>query len=283
MGAVAQSKAIKKEPKPISEIVKLQEATKSPKKPWKCEACGVTNTNWLPTVARMFGEVGEQWRHGVCGACERLAEEQKRKAKEEEAQGERRSRILKLHRSAALPREMSFTKFQDLERRQGAEEAFDEMEQLNIAEDRTWVCLYGDNNTGKSKLLAATSNRQNGQLVPTLYVNESLFFTQVKASWETNTEGEVMGVFKLPDLVLWDEFLFYNYMDREWVYERAYALLEYLAEMDKKVVFATNIMNPRRVGEGDAYSVEGRCGKRVWARLRRRNTRFIKMQNKPFF
>ena len=90
-------------------------------------------------------------------------------------------------------------------------------------------------------------------------------------------------MFKLATLVLWDEFLFFDYMDREWVYERAYAILEYLAEMDKKVVFATNIMNSRKVTDGDHSSIEGRCGKRVWARLRRRNTHYIKMQNKPFF
>ena len=190
---------------------------------------------------------------------------------------------MKLHACAALPRELAFTKFVDLERRNGAEEAYDELANLNCAVDKSWLCLYGDNNTGKSRLLAATSNRQIAQMVPTLYVNESLLFQQVKESWETNSESTVTKMFRLPDLVLWDEFLFFDYMQREWVYERAYALLEYLAEMDKKVVFATNIMNIKRVGDNDTTSIEGRCGKRIWARLRRRNTRFIKMLNKPFF
>ena len=277
---MGQAKAIEKAPKEIGEILR---PLPSPKRTWTCETCGATNRNWIATVARMFGEAGEQWRTGVCPSCEDIEKERKAKESDQLLLDGKRDRIRKLHTSAALPKELAFTKFAGLERASGAEEAFDEMEQLNVVEDRTWVCLYGDNNTGKSRLLAATSNRQNNAMVPSLYINESLFFQQVKASWETNSEASVMGVFKLPDLVLWDEFLFYNYMDREWVYERAYALLEYLAETDKKVVFATNIMNPRRVGEGDSFSVEGRCGKRIWARLRRRNTRFIRMQNKPFF
>lgn len=272
-----------KDTKTLQAIGSVIKSVPSPQRTWRCEACGSANTNWLPTVARLFGEQGEQWRRGVCPNCDRLALEEQERQAIADAQGERKSRILRLHAAAALPREMAFTKFVDLERRKGAEEAYDWMYNIDISESRDWICLHGDNNTGKTRLMSAASNRLSGRYIPTLYVNESLFFQQVKASWETNTEGSVMNVFKLPDVVLWDEFLFYNYMDREWVYERAYALLEYLAEADKMVVFATNIMNPNRAGDGDAFSVEGRCGKRVWARLRRRKTRFIKMDNKPFF
>ena len=276
---MAQTKATK-EPRAIGDIVK---ATPTSNRKWKCERCGGLNANWLPTVARMFGEPGEQWRHGPCPECLRIADEVKKQAEEDMRRQENQAKIMQLHFSAALPLEMAFTKFGDLECRAGSKEAFDLLENLDVAEDRSWVCLIGDNNTGKSKLLAATSNRQNGQLVPTLYINESLFFQAIKESWETRTENELMKMFKLATLVLWDEFLFFDYMDREWVYERAYAILEYLAEMDKKVVFATNIMNSRKVTDGDHSSIEGRCGKRVWARLRRRNTHYIKMQNKPFF
>ena len=54
---------------------------------------------------------------------------------------------MKLHACAALPRELAFTKFVDLERRNGAEEAYDELANLNCAVDKSWLCLYGDNNT----------------------------------------------------------------------------------------------------------------------------------------
>ena len=119
--------------------------------------------------------------------------------------------------------------------------------------------------------------------MPTLYINESLFFKSVKESWDNDTESRLMKVFTLAEIVLWDEFSIYDYTERSWIYERVYAIVEQLAEADKKVIFATNITNVRKSGDKDSYSIEGRVGKRIWARLQRRCTRFLEMKNEPFF
>jgi DNA replication protein DnaC len=266
--------------KPVGDLVGVIDWDNPPKDKWKCDVCHEENDNWLPTVSALFNEPGPLWRPGICPHCTAKDERMQLEVAEAEKQEKRKNRILALHRAAALPKEMAYVKFAELQRVRGAEEAFDELAELDIEKDRTWLCLTGMNNTGKSRLLAATSNRQNGRYVPTLYINESLFFKQVKESWESNEESKVMGIFKLADVVLWDEFLIFDYTKREWIYERAYALLEYLAEMDKKVIFATNIMNIRsRSGQ---ESIEGMCGRRIWARLQRRNTRYIQMKNEPF-
>ncbi|MFH0989925.1 MAG: DnaA/Hda family protein [bacterium] len=269
----------------ISDVASVVDWDNKPTEGWKCEVCGFVNDNWLPTVNQMFGSSGEQWRQGICKACEAKDLRIEQETKANEVKEKRRARILALHTQAGLPKEHATVKFADLTRVRGAEEAFDELSNIDPANDRTWLCLYGDNNTGKSKLLAAASNRQNGGLIPTLYINESLFFKQIKESWETNDESRVMNVFKLAEVVMWDEFSFFDFMEKSWIYERVYALLEELAEMDKKVIFATNVMNIRkRAGQGvDTMSIEGRCGKRIWARLQRRNTRYIQMRNEPFF
>ena len=266
--------------KDISGVVEEVDWDAQPKEQWKCDVCFAMNDNWLPTVNALFGVLGPKWRPGICPSCTAKDERMQAEVAEATKVEKRRNRILALHRSAALPKEMMYVKFADLQRAKGMEEAYDELAEVDIEQDRTWLCLYGANNTGKSRLLAATSNRQISKFVPTLYINESLFFTQVKESWETHGEAKVMGVFKLADVVLWDEFLFYDYMKRDWIYERVYALLEYLAEQDKKVIFATNTLNIR--SQSGVDSIESMCGKRIWARLQRRNTRYIQMRNQPF-
>ena len=183
--------------------------------------------------------------------------------------------------AATLPKEMMYVKFADLERVRGMEEAYDELSEVDIEADRTWMCVYGLNNTGKSRLLAATSNRQIGKLVPTLYINESLFFTQVKESWEN--QGEVEGdggvqvgrrgsVGRVPVLQLHADGIGFTSVPM-----RCSSIWQ---SMDKKVIFATNTLNIRQSPGVD--SIETMCGKRIWARLQRRNTRYIQMRNEPF-
>ena len=272
---------LKKDTKTLADVVTPIDWNDAPTDPWKCSVCDKMNRNYLPTTSALFGGDGPKWTQGACQHCEKKFREEQLKVKENEKKEERRSRILSLHERAALPKEMAFIKFADLEIRSGAEEAFTELS--NIGEDRTWICLLGDNSVGKSRLLAATSNRQIGLLNPTLYLNESLFFKGVRESWDGDGEQKLMSIFKLPDIVLWDEFSFFNYLERSWIYERVYAILEQLAEMDKKVIFASNVMNIRKQKEDDSMSLEGRCGKRIWARLQRRRTKYIKMINEPFF
>jgi chromosomal replication initiation ATPase DnaA len=271
-----------KDTKAIADVLTPISWNDMPKDLWKCSVCGKMNRNYLPTMAAILGSDGPKWVAGACQHCEEKFRDEQAKTVEAEKKEERRSRVLALHNRAALPKEMAFIKFTDLKIRAGAEEAFTELANLN-AEDRCWVCITGDNSVGKSRLLAATSNRQIGLLNPTLYLNESLFFKGVRESWDGDGEQKLMSIFKLPDIVLWDEFSFFNYLERSWIYERVYAILEQLAEMDKKVVFATNIMNVRKQKEDDPLSLEGRCGKRIWARLQRRQTKYIKMINEPYY
>lgn len=274
-----------KDIKVIADIVTPLNWNDAPATPWKCSVCGKMNRNYLPTMAAIMGGDGPKWIAGACQHCAKRFNDEHAQIAEEEKKADRRNRILSLHNRAALPKEMAFVKFADLEIRPGAESAFMELANMNPAEDRGWICIIGDNSTGKSRLLAATSNRQIGLLNPTLYLNESLFFKDVRESWDGEGEGEqkLMSIFKLPDVVLWDEFSFFNYLERNWIYERVYAILEQLAEMDKKVIFATNIMNVRKQKADDPMSLEGRCGKRIWARLQRRRTKYIKMNNEPYY
>jgi hypothetical protein len=273
--------------KPMGDVVAEIDWDKALKDPWTCEVCGITNTNWMPTVALLFGENGPQWMHGTCAMCSRREEERLTKEATERAREERRLRVLTLWERAALPKELAKIKFGDLIVRDGAQEAFEALNEFDISVEAPWICLMGDNNTGKSRLMAATSNRQNGRLVPTLYINESLFFKTVRESWDgdgnAESEAKIMSIFELPEIVMWDEFLFYDYMERGWIYERAYAILERLAEMNKMVVFGTNVMNVLKRGDVDSQSIEGRSGRRIWARIQRRRTRFITMKNEPFF
>jgi len=269
--------------KGIAELVQPIDWDTAPKISWKCPDCGSVNQNYLPTAAYLFNLGGPKWVQGMCHPCEDKAKAQLVKDVQESDKREKNSRIMALHAKASLPTEMEFVKFSQLERRPGSEDAFEVMERIDTKIDRSWLCIMGDNSTGKSRLMAAASNRQNGMLVPTLYLNESLFFKNVRESWDNNSEAEVMSVFKLAEVVMWDEFSFYNFMERSWIYERVYAILEQLAEMDKKVVFCTNIMNLRGRSENDNQSIEGRCGKRIYARLSRRLTRYITMKNTPYF
>ena len=267
----------------LAEPVSMDDA---PTDEWKCPNCGSKNHHWIPTVAAILGGPGDKWRPGMCENCRVREQMIVERQAQYEAKEERKQRILTLHKRASLPEEMARVKFSELTIRTGAEEAFEELSSIDVGVDRNWLCLYGDNNTGKSKLLAATSNRQIGRFVPTLYLNESLFFKQIRESWDNRdeSEGDIMAMFRLADVVLWDEFLFFNYMERSWIYERVYAILEYLAEQNKKVVFATNITNIRtRDCKDPSLTMEGRCGKRVFARLQRRNTRYIMMRNVPFY
>ncbi len=274
-----------KDIKVIADIMTPLNWNDAPATPWKCSVCGKMNRNYLPTMAAIMGGDGPKWIAGACQHCTKRFNDEQAQIAEEEKRAERRNRILSLHNRAALPKEMAFVKFADLKIRPGADSAFMELANMNPAEDRGWICITGDNSTGKSRLLAATSNRQIGLLNPTLYLNESLFFKDVRESWNGEGEGEqkLMSIFKLPDVVLWDEFSFFNYLERNWIYERVYAILEQLAEMDKKVIFATNIMNVRKQKADDPMSLEGRCGKRIWARLQRRRTKYIKMNNEPYY
>jgi DNA replication protein DnaC len=282
---VAPKEKPTKDIKVIADIVTPLNWNDAPATPWKCSVCGKMNRNYLPTMAAIMGGDGPKWIAGACQHCAKRFNDEQAQIAEEEKKADRRNRILSLHNRAALPKEMAFVKFADLEIRPGAESAFMELANMNPAEDRGWICITGDNSTGKSRLLAATSNRQIGLLNPTLYLNESLFFKDVRESWDGEGEGEqkLMSIFKLPDVVLWDEFSFFNYLERNWIYERVYAILEQLAEMDKKVIFATNIMNVRKQKADDPMSLEGRCGKRIWARLQRRRTKYIKMNNEPYY
>ena len=262
----------------------MEQLPTPPEEKWICPVCGRVNTSWLPTIAALFKkEEGPMWRHGDCKWCAEEAVKREAIEAEQRARASRMARIKHLHSKAGLPPEMAYVKFAELERRHGAEDAFYELENLDVANDRTWLCITGMNNTGKSRLLAATSNRQNALLIPTLYINETLFFKTVKESWDDVGESKLMGLFAMADLVLWDEFCFYDYTQRNWIYERVYAILEQLAESDKKVVFVTNVQVARKkAGDPDEKSIEGRCGKRIWARLQRRNTRYVGMQNEPF-
>ena len=101
-------------------------------------------------------------------------------------------------------------------------------------------------------------------------------FGKIKEGFDSTEpiEKELYEAFGQADVVMWDEFLFYDYTAKSWIYERAYRIIEEAVESRKVIVFATNYGLP---------DLLPRCGKRIWARLSRRNTTFIKMENQPFF
>lgn len=250
----------------------------TPETPWNCLQCGSINTAWNVNPEWIFRSSPEIYVKGSCSACA------KKKAEEEatvNAENERLQTIARINRTVAksgMPSDYARFAFKNLQIRPGAEKAFEyAMQPGNFSLGSPLLILTGTNNTGKSALMGALANRLAYNGIPSFYFNESILFSSIKESWEdgaSQSESFFAKAVRLPDVILWDEWLFYNYSESKWIYERAYRFIEEACERKQVIVFATNI----------PYSdIAERCGKRIWARLERRSSILIEMKNQPFF
>ena len=257
----------------------------APSDKWICEECGSENTNWTINVSWMLKKTGDKYRKGYCPSCKEAEEKKEAERLEAKKKYEEKQRTETLYRRAEIPENIKTARFDKLVVRDGAENAFDKVKR--VLSNRCWLYLYGDNSVGKSFLVGAAINMLIEKSVPTLYVNESQLFDRIRFSWDKNSkekESDIFNLFKAARVVFWDEFLFFNFIDREcplWKYERMYSLIEYCSENGKIMVFTSNI-DPSDKNDVEYHNVMERAGKRIVARLKRHDTLRIKMSNKPF-
>jgi len=244
---------------------------------WKCEVCGAKNTNWSVNPEWVLKKSEEVWIKGVCQNCDRISKLREMQRMDAEMQKARLGRIKQIFQKSGIPADYAKFSFNKLEIRSGAEKAFNYLKDVtNFERGKPFVILSGPNNTGKSALLGALTNKLSMNEIPCFYINEPVMFGKIKEGFDSTApiEKELYEAFGQADVVMWDEFLFYNYTEKHWIYERAYRVIEEAVESQKVIVFATNY---------NLNDIMPRCGKRIWARLSRRSTNFIKMENQPFF
>jgi DNA replication protein DnaC len=248
-----------------------------PESEWQCEVCGSINSNWTVNPSWMVKKTSEVWIQGGCPNCEKISKLRERQRFDAEVQKAKLNRIQQIFQRSGIPADYAKFSFSKLEIRPGAEKAFCYLKDVaNFENGQPFLILSGPNNTGKSALLGALTNRLAMNEVPCFYINEPVLFGKIKEGFDSTEpiEKELYEAFGQAEVVMWDEFLFYNYTEKQWIYERAYRVIEEAVERRKVIVFATNYELP---------DLLPRCGKRIWARLSRRGTNFIKMENQPFF
>ncbi len=244
---------------------------------WRCVVCGAVNNNWEINKEWIFKRVEYPWKKGECGNCARIEKQKEYQRQVADLQKAKMNRIKQIFKNSGIPDDYGRFAFKSLEIRKGAEKAFQHLrDPSNFQRGRPFVILSGSNNTGKSALLGALTNKLSLSEIPCFYINEPVMFGKIKEGFDSTEpiEKELYEAFAQADVVMWDEFLFYNYTEKQWIYERAYRVIEEAVESEKIIVFATNYNLP---------DIMPRCGKRIWARLSRKKTSFIRMENKPFF
>ena len=252
---------------------------------WICDVCGAENSSWTLSFSFLIRGTGDKYRHAYCNSCKEREEREEALRLERKAAADMKLKTDMLYRNAEIPENIRSARFDKMVVRNGAETAFDKMKNLIL--NGYWVYLYGDNSVGKSYLMGATINSLIQSSVPALYVNESQLFDRIRFTWDKSSkekESDIFRLFKDAVVVFWDEFLLFNYIDREtplWKYERMYSFIEYCSENKKIMVFSSNI-DPSDVEGTEFYNVLERAGKRIVARLKRHDIARVKMNNKPF-
>lgn len=264
--------------KPFTE--RLEKLEKNiPNTEWICEVCGSRNNNWVINFGYIATRKGDKYRHGVCPRCEQKRQEQEKIDKDRKERAERYEEVKRLISKSKIPPNIASVQMQNIERRPGTERAFKMVDTFTLT-DRRWVYLVGDTATGKSYLMGALVNKLAQSLIPVVYVNEPLFFDRLVKTWgkgSKENEADLFEMFEHAQVVIWDEFAMVDYMDKttpNFKHEKAYAIIEYLSEYNKRVIFTSNI---------DYEKLEYRIGKRMMSRLKRNNTVPVVMKNTPFF
>ncbi len=248
-----------------------------PDTPWVCEKCKAVNTNWTYSFDWLFKRTDYPWVQGECPVCEKWRKLDEIKRLEAEEQQARLRRIQNIYKRSGMPKDYGRFAFSKLEIREGAEKAFNYFKDVShFKRGNPFVILSGANNTGKSALLGALCNKLSMNEIPSFYINEAVMFGKIKEGFDSvePIERELYEAFRSAEVILWDEFVFFNYTEKAWIYERVYRLIEEAAEANKVMALATN---------HDLKDLPYRCGKRIWARMERKRTNFIRMENQPFF
>jgi DNA replication protein DnaC len=228
---------------------------------------------------------GEKYRHGYCESCKEKEDREELLKIERQQQDAMKRKTESLYKRAEIPDNIKSALLDKMVIRKGSEDAFAAMKNLRM--DKRWVYLHGDNSVGKSFLIGATINSLIAHHVPVLYVNESQLFDRIRFTWDkhsTEKESDIFNLFKQASVIFWDEFLLFNFLDREsplWKYERMYSFIEYCSEHSKIMVFASNI-KPSSNPDNEYGNITDRAGKRIVARLKRHDIKCIKMSNAPF-
>lgn len=255
---------------------------------WICEVCGALNSNWQLSLKWFLDSdnVTSKYVHGDCDNCRKIKEEELARQIMIKRRLDNKMRSEYLYKCSNLPLSLRNIRFEDLDIREGAEEAFRLMKLLN--EQSSWLYIYGDNSVGKSYLIGATINDLVSRLIPVMYINESQFFDSIRFSWDSkfsDSEKEIFDKLYQANIIIWDEFLLLNYLESKstlWKYERLYSIVEHCSENNKVMVFASNV-RPYGSGSNGYRRLEERAGKRIVARMIRNDTRFVEMSNKPFY
>ncbi len=277
MERIAEMKSVGESIGEVMNLVTPEIEATRPKTQWKCSVCGVVNDDWVISKEWIFKKVEYPWKRGECPNCVRIEKRREYQRQVADFQKAKMNRIKQIFRNSGIPEDYGRFAFKGLEVRKGAEKAFGYLRDLeNFQKGKPFVILSGPNNTGKSALLGALTNKLSLAEIPCFYINEPVMFGKIKEGFDSTEpiEKELYEAFSKADVVMWDEFLFYNYTEKNWIYERAYRVIEEAVESEKIIVFATNYSLP---------DIMPRCGKRIWARLTRKKSNFIRMDNKPFF
>jgi DNA replication protein DnaC len=248
-----------------------------PQHPWICDECHSVNTNWTYSIDWLFKRTDDPWVQGECRVCKGRRKLEEQEEQQVRRQRQRLRRIQEIYKRSGMPRDYGRFSFKKLKIRKGAEKAFSYFSQVSHFKGGSpFVILSGVNNTGKSVLLGALCNKLSLNEIPSFYINEALLFGRIKEGFDSvqPIEKDLYDAFRSADVILWDEFVFFNYTEKAWIYERVYRLIEEAAETGKVMALATN---------HDLKDLPYRCGKRIWARLERKRTNFIRMENSPFF
>jgi len=263
----------------------------APTDEWECSECGSKNNNWCPDMLKLLRKDPEiSYSEGFCKNCDDIKTAKEQETRKKERLDKERKRSERLIKTSEMPENLKKIYFDNIELKEGARNAFASMRYIEKAFDKkTWIYLFGDNNTGKSTLVGACMNMLIKKKIPCFYLNESLFFNRLKATFKDNT-GEsieyIISLIKEAKVLFWDDFLHYDYTKNDWRHDILYQILEYMGENNKVIVFTSNVdpeINKRENGTLWYKGLQVLAGNKNVARLARNSLCCIKMENEKFF
>ncbi|RQV99054.1 MAG: hypothetical protein EH225_12190, partial [Calditrichaeota bacterium] len=176
--------AIKSVGESIGEVMNLVtpeiEAT-CPKTRWQCPVCGMVNDTWVISKEWIFKKTDYPWKRGECPNCARVEKQKAYQRQVADLQKAKMNRIKQIFKSSGIPDDYGKFAFKNLEIREGAEKAFQYLRDMsNFQKGMPFVILSGPNNTGKSALLGALTNKLSLSEIPCFYINEPVMFGKIK-------------------------------------------------------------------------------------------------------